>query len=415
MPPSLQLIHRLRSGHASIVWRCKDRSKLERSVVVKFIESCSDAKGEVLTIQRFWHPNVISMVDFIKWNNAFGIILHDMDMDLRHFMATELYDSVLVCDIARQCARGLHHVHEHQTLHADLKPENIGISIEKNRNSERIRIHIRLLDLGSAKLLADLTTGVEIRSTLRYQSPEKRLGVFHLPGDIYELGVVYREVSESSVDESTSPFYGGLVSDMLQPEYQLRPTSQQLLVRLEDPQIALWERLRAVTDSSVDITYLVECEDPLSFLMRDLYARMEYIVRLTISDNIQQIEKAFFLLFKTAQNEVAADLDETTQSVLQHIHHFHATVDTTWWTKLLYCMTIGTLAELPYFGLTDTMKIKLWMFSGVPTCERHVRSILWRHMTSELCQWGSEHQWGQNQVQFAQYMEEERVVQVIEE
>jgi serine/threonine protein kinase len=115
-------------------------------VVVKFLETCKDAKEEVKTIQRFWHPNVISMIDFVKWNNAYGIILRAMDMDLRHFMATELYDSVLVCDIARQCARGLHHVHEHQTLHADLKPENIGISIE--RKDERIRIHIRLLDLG---------------------------------------------------------------------------------------------------------------------------------------------------------------------------------------------------------------------------------------------------------------------------
>ncbi len=369
--------------------------------MVKFLETCKDAKEEVKTIQRFWHPNVISMIDFVKWNNAYGIILRAMDMDLRHFMATELYDSVLVCDIARQCARGLHHVHEHQTLHADLKPENIGISIE--RKGGRVRIHIRLLDLGSAKLIVDVKTGVEIRSTLHYQSPEKRLGVFHLPGDIYELGVVYKEVSESSIDYSTSPLlYGDLVLDMLHPEFRLRPTSQQLLVRLEDPHLALWGRLRAVTDESVDITDLVQCEDPLSFLMRDLYARMEYIVRLTISDSVQQIEEAFFLLFKTAQNEAAADFDET-QSVLQHIHHFHATVDTTWWTKRLYCMSLEALAELSCFGLTDIMKIKLWLFSSVPVCECHVRSILSRCMTPELFQWGSEHLWGQEQVQFARY------------
>ena len=368
------------------------------------MQSSKDAKEEVLTIQRFWHPNVISVIDFIKWHNFFGIILHEMDMDLRHFITTELYDLELFVDIARQCARGLHHVHEHETLHADLKPENIGISIEKKRKDERIRIHIRLLDLGSAKLLVDIKTGVEIRSTLHYQSPEKRLGVFHLPGDIYELGVVYKEVSESSIDFLTSPLlYGDLVSDMLHPEFRLRPTSEQLLVRLEDPHLALWERLRAVTDESVDITDLVQCEDPLSFLMRDLYARMEYIVRLTISDSVQQIEEAFFLLFKTAQNEAAADFDET-QSVLQHIHHFHATVDTTWWTKRLYCMALEALPGLPYFGLADNiMKIKLWGFSSVPVCECHVRSILSRCMTPELFQWGSERLWGPEQVQFAQY------------
>jgi hypothetical protein len=413
MPPSLELVQRLRSGHASVVWRCRD-SLLDRVIAVKFMESKECAKEEVKTIHRFWHPNIINAVDFIKWKGAFGIVMHAMDMDLRHFMETELYDSVLVCDISRQCARGLHHVHEHETLHADVKPENIGISIAKQRN-DQIRIHVRLLDFGSAKLLVDLKTGTEIRSTLHYQSPEKRRGVFHRPGDIYELGVVYKEVIANSVDNAASgELYGDLVSDMLHHDYLQRPTSQELLIRLEDPHTRLWEQISRLIESSkdsmVDVADLVACEDPLTFLMRDLSVRMEYIIRMATGDNLQCMERAFFLLYKTAQHE-AANLGDTGPvcTVLQYIHYFHGTVDTTWWTKLFYCMAVDAVAGMPYFVLTDTMKIKLWTFSGIQECESFVRNTLQRCMSMDLLDWCVERRWGVERLSFASFVDKSRV------
>jgi hypothetical protein len=408
MPPSLKLVQRLRSGHASVVWRCKD-FRLDRAVTVKFVESKDCAKEEVNTIHRFWHPNIINAVDFIKWKDAFGIVMHAMDMDLRSFMATELYDSVLVCDISKQCARGLHHVHEHKTLHADIKPENIGISIAKQMG-DRVRIHVRLLDFGSAKLLVDLRVGIEIRSTLHYQAPEKRRGVFHLPGDIYALGVVYKEVIANAVDNAASGrLYGDLVSDMLHHDCLQRPTSHGLLVRLEDPHTRLWAQINKLIESSknsaVDVADIVACEDPLTFLMRDLSTRMEYIIRMATGDNLQCMERAFFLLYKTAQHE-AAILGDTGPmcTVMQYIHHFHATVDTTWWTKLFYSMAVDVLAEMPYFVLTDTMKIKLWTFSSIPECESFVRNTLQRCMSMDLLNWGMERRWGALQLGFGSFM-----------
>jgi serine/threonine protein kinase len=342
--------------------------------------------------------------------------MHAMDMDLRQFMETELYDSILVCDISRQCARGLHHVHELETLHADMKPENIGISIERRRLGTigRIRIHVRLLDFGSAKLLVDLTSGVEIRSTLHYQSPEKRLGMFHLPGDIYELGVVYEEIISKSSDAVTSNhLYGRLVSDMLQDEFKLRPTTQQLLLRLDDPNPALWARLREVSSNEgMDMADLIVCADPLTFLSLDLYSRMEYIIGLAIGDSLQKIEEAFFLLFKTAQSEVFEYGDGTAflgQSVLQHIHHFHATVDTDWCTKLFYCMAVSTLVALPYFKLTDVMKLKLWAFSVDSTCRDHVQNTLRKCMTAELFDWCSALQWGVGQTDFLSFIDNQQI------
>jgi serine/threonine protein kinase len=316
-----------------------------------------------------------------------------MDMDLRHFMETELYDLATVCAISRQSAQGLHHVHSLQTLHADIKAENIGISVALKR------IHVRLLDFGSAKLISEIKTGDLIRSTRLNQSPEKQQGMFHLPGDIYELGAVYKEVIDNSMDKiESNKLYGELVDDMLRPEFVLRPTSHQVLVRLDDPLLSLWERLCSAASGQAewraDFAYLIECADPLTFLPRDLSSRIEYIIKLLASDSLSQMEKAFFLLFKTAQSDESGE-------VLQYIHHFHEVVDTTWWTKLFYCMTVDALSALHGFVLTDIVKIKLWTFSGVDVCERYVRSVFANCMNEEHLHWCSAHRWGVQRIEFA--------------
>lgn len=132
---------------------------------------------------------------------------------------------------------------------------------------------------------------------------------------------------------------------------------------------------------------------------------MEYIIRMATGDNLQCMERAFFLLYKTAQHE-AANLGDTGPmcTVMQYIHHFHATVDTTWWTKLFYSMAVDVLAEMPYFVLTDTMKIKLWTFSSIPECESFVRNTLQRCMSMDLLNWGMERRWGALQLGFGSFM-----------
>lgn len=409
-PPAFRLTRRLRRGHTSVVWRCK-RGNTAAKQVVKFVVDEQGAREEVQILCRFWHPNVIDVVDFVEINGLFGIVMSATDMDLRQFMETELYDSVTVCDFSRQCARGLHHVHSLEILHADVKPENIGISIAK-RTEERIRIHVRILDFGSAKQIGELGVGSVIRSTLHYQSPEKRSGIFHFPGDIYELGIVYQEVIDHSVDSTESAkLYGGLVSDMTQSEFQLRPTSQQVLIRLEDPQKSIWDRVSMIASEGMkeerwkeDFEFLVGCEDPLSFLMSDLQSRINYIARLANSDNVQHIERAFFFLYKTAQREVVGGECCNDFSVLHFIHLFHGVVDTTWWTKLFYCMAIDQLSRQRYFGLTDVIKIKLWIFSRVDICRYYVINVLSRCMNDDLLVWCMARQWGHNQTGFTLFI-----------
>lgn len=379
-------------------------------MVVKLVTNQKDAMDEVKMIQRLWHPNIVDAVDFFQYGHEFGIVMNAMDMDLRRFMGTELYDSFTVCDFSRQCARGLHHVHTLKIVHADIKPENIGISVAK-KDGQRICIHVRILDFGSSKLMDDINSGDLICSTLHYQSPEKRLGVFHLPGDIYEFGRVCREVMDGSIDKEVSDgLYGQLVSDMVQHNFLLRPTSLQVLTRLGDTQPAIWERLiRIAADGMIAVTtnkeeqeewsddflFLVRCDDPFTFLMRDMHLRMEYIVKMATSDNIQLMERAFFLFYKTAQREVECSDECGSVSVLHFIHCLHCVVDTTWWTKLFYCMTLAEISKLRTIVLDDIVKIKLWSFSSISICELHVQKVFSRcSMDSDLIVWCLARRWG---------------------
>jgi serine/threonine protein kinase len=72
-PPSFLRLRRLRDGYASIVWHCID-DRIKRNVAVKFLANVKDAKDEVKILGHFCHPNVINVVDFIKWSDSFGIV-----------------------------------------------------------------------------------------------------------------------------------------------------------------------------------------------------------------------------------------------------------------------------------------------------------------------------------------------------
>ena len=87
--------------------------------------------------------------------------------------------------------------------------------------------------------------------------------------------------------------------------------------------------------------------------------------------------------------------------MVRYLHAFHGVVDTTWWTKLFYCMTLEALSALPDFVLGDVDKIKLWAFSGVALCERYVRLVFSR---CPLAAWCAGLRWGVERTDFEAFM-----------
>ena len=454
-PLALKPIRLLRDGRASMVFQCSNSSDSiqDKSVVVKFVRDEEEAKSEVDTLTRMWHPNVVNFIDIVAWgtNEWFGIMMKEMEMDLCVFTQNEIYGASIVADISRQSAGGLHHVHELGTLHADIKLENIGVTVSRNEEKIVHAAHVRLIDFGSARLVSSIRNGDTIRSTRHYQSPEKRVGVFHYPGDIYELGIVFQEVLSCSIDgRSTTAaaaassqndiMYNELISDMTMSDFNLRPTSFQLIARLQDPYHDLQGRLRLISSSSYDdviqlndeLADFIQCEDPLiDFLPCDFDSRIEFITRNASSSEVRSLEWYMFLLFKTSQqiaekaattktdggrkrNHVAVVVfvDERSRAVFySSIRHFNGLSNSSWMTKLLYCMIIDIVSKLDCFrsssSLDESIAWNLCDYSTVIACETRIRNTLSRCLTCDLLQLCcSMPEWGAGRVDFNTFIDQ---------
>jgi hypothetical protein len=218
------------------------------------------------------------------------------------------------------------------------------------------------------------------------------MGIFHYPGDIYELGLVFDELfdhrSEVVVPVSSSDdAYKSLISEMTNSESTLRPTSIQLLTRFQDPYHDLGERLQLISsnyyrtsDELIQLNYelmdFIECRDPLDFLTRDFTSRIEFISHNASNVNIRVLEWNLFLLFKTTQKSLN-DIDRLSV-VLSLIHRFHEPSNASWLTKLLFCMTIGVICKCIIYSilLDESITKTLCTYSNIPACEISIRNTL---------------------------------------
>ncbi len=108
------------------------------------------------------------------------------------------------CEIVRQAARGLQHVHEHGLVHRDIKPSNLILTDAGQ---------VKILDLGLAllrdKAADELTDSNQILGTLDYMAPEQCTGshVVDIRADLYSLGATLYKLLAGLAPfaESTSP------------------------------------------------------------------------------------------------------------------------------------------------------------------------------------------------------------------
>ena len=328
-------------GYTSVVWQCLDVTS-HKTLAVKFIREHSQAASEVCMLARFGHPNVVKMLDCFEWNGLFGIVMPLVDMDLHRYVHSELYDTSTMCEISRQSARGLHHLHLFEALHADLKPENIGITVVR-KNDDVCSIHVHLLDLGSSKRFNEIRPGVVVSCTRGYQAPETlSSGSFTSAVDVWALGKVYEELISHAMDiDEARRRQGQLTRDMLQVSSELRPTARDVLRRLGDGYQLVWENGVLVpndrllwVDGQLWTSILANLPKSPAMLFDHLIINdsSHYLHRIAAlaqsTTRIVQLENAFWFLREAAVMEQDGVVFEST--VMSCLHHFHAHVDTTW-------------------------------------------------------------------------------------
>lgn len=241
-------------GAFGFVWKANRRSD-GTEVVVKFISKArivSDCwvedpmlgpvSQEIAILTRVQHHNIVRVLEVFENGSYFQMVMekHGDGLDLFEFIDMQpRLDEPLASYLFRQLVAAVFYLRSKNILHRDIKDENI--IIDKC-------FHIRLIDFGSAVMMAPRKLFYNFCGTLEYCSPEVLQGhPYEGPElEMWSLGVLlytllFSENPFCGVGEildaklkppfPVSPDLHGVLRGLLHPDPPQRMTLDQLLLQ----------------------------------------------------------------------------------------------------------------------------------------------------------------------------------------
>ncbi len=199
---SFQIQQTLGKGGMGTVYLAQDQ-RLDRPVALKVLPativensfSVSRFRREARTASNIFHPNIAHVYEFGEVEGRYFIVMEYVPgQTLRQIIDNGGVDIDTAVDYAKQLAAALSAAHRSGTMHRDVKPENIIVSIDGL---------IKVLDFGLAKAvhsdLANYDSKVSIpgliMGTTSYMSPEQLRGTaIDESTDVWSLGIVLYEM-----------------------------------------------------------------------------------------------------------------------------------------------------------------------------------------------------------------------------
>lgn len=268
-----RLLEKIGEGGMGTVYKAV-HERLGKTVAIKVLsehvlkdgQAAARFDREMLAVGALDHPNIVRATDA-------------GEVDGRHFLVMEFVDGVDVatiakqqtqlpiadaCEIIRQAAVGLQHVHECGLVHRDVKPSNLMLCAP---TATRDAACIKILDLGLARLNIpmdvaavdkpasdigmdtgshhaqrdDVTVTGQLMGTFDYMAPEQTLGGdVDIRVDIYSMGsTLYRLIA------GRAPF---ATEDPQTPARKIIALVQQEPTPLNELRIDVPDELRAIVD-----------------------------------------------------------------------------------------------------------------------------------------------------------------------
>lgn len=191
------LLEKLGQGGMGTVFKARHR-KLDRIEAVKILlkqpqwdsQAAERFEREMRAVAKLDHPHIVRAHHAGEEQGEQYLVMEyvdgrDIGSLLKEFGRLSVSDA---CEIVRQAAEGLQHVHEHGLVHRDIKPSNLIVS------SKGI---VKILDLGLALIEAesesqesDLTRTGQVMGTPNYMAPEQEYDshLVDIRADLYSLG-----------------------------------------------------------------------------------------------------------------------------------------------------------------------------------------------------------------------------------
>ncbi|KAJ1985427.1 mitosis inhibitor protein kinase swe1 [Dimargaris cristalligena] len=247
------ILDNLGSGEFSDVFKVQDRATGCMYAIKKTKFPFSGRKDRLRRldeVQIMWalgaHPHCVQL--FNAWEQQGQLYLQTELMDnssldrfLDDYGQHEPLSEERVWYIFSHVALGLKHMHDLNILHLDVKPANVFISEDWT---------LKLADFGMSARLPLAANEFDREGDREYIAPEVLTGCYDKPADIFSLGLLLLEVtanvvlpdngpawqklrsgdlSDCQFDAGTSSELVDLITEMLQPLPEDRPTIDQIV------------------------------------------------------------------------------------------------------------------------------------------------------------------------------------------
>ncbi|XP_025105426.1 cyclin-dependent kinase-like 1 isoform X3 [Pomacea canaliculata] len=189
-------IGKIGEGSYGVVFKCRNKETQQLVAIKKFVESEDDplikkiAMREIRMLKQLKHPNLVRLIEVFRRKKRLHLVFDYVD----HTLLNELdrhprgLPEQMVKKIIYQTLLAVNFCHQYNTIHRDVKPENILITRQGQ---------VKLCDFGFARIL----TGpgdeyTDYVATRWYRAPELLVGdtQYGPPVDVWAIGCVFAEV-----------------------------------------------------------------------------------------------------------------------------------------------------------------------------------------------------------------------------
>src|SRR5260221_10919692 len=217
-----RLIRKIGAGAMGEVYLAEQVSLGNRLVAIKVVHAEHDVTAstgaagdlgrhfirEAQLLGRLTHPNILPVYHSgIEAGYLFLVMQYAPDASLADAIKGKGMHRLdlpaspqFVVDVVAQVAGALQYTHEHQVIHADVKPSNVLVQVEPNGHW-----HLLLADFGVARSVDSIALRDEVAGTAAYMAPEQFYGRLSPACDQYALGVMAFQLLAGRL-----PFDGGL-------------------------------------------------------------------------------------------------------------------------------------------------------------------------------------------------------------
>lgn len=189
LPPRYRLLELLQATTHRQVYLGRDETTQTLVIIKCFMVSPENAYlREMSAAFSMQHPNIASCLDILYLGGGYGCLIYEYinGGTLRAYLKNKPLNLKIFFYCLRDILRALQYMHEHNTIHCDIKPENILLRFQKNKEIPQFV----LSDLGAAAFEREARMGKMLPASPAYIAPERLYEKYSFSSDLYSVGVL---------------------------------------------------------------------------------------------------------------------------------------------------------------------------------------------------------------------------------